>query len=48
MTLPATNPSYLNVALSLRVTSQADRTAVPQGAQNPVLVQGGIDLRNES
>ena len=50
MTLPATNPSYINVALSLQVTSQLDRsgTHVAQGVQNPVFVQGGIDLRNES
>jgi Tfp pilus assembly protein PilW len=50
MSLPATNPTYINVALSLQVTSQLDhaQTHVAQGVQNPVLVQGGIDLRNES
>jgi prepilin-type N-terminal cleavage/methylation domain-containing protein len=50
LAFPATNPSYLGVALSVQAISQLDngQTHVAQGASNPILVQTGIDLRNET
>jgi prepilin-type N-terminal cleavage/methylation domain-containing protein len=50
LTFPATNPSYLGIALSVQVTSQLDnsQTRAAQGTSNPVLVQTGIDLRNQT
>jgi type II secretory pathway pseudopilin PulG len=50
MMLPATNPSYVGVTLSVQVTSQLDagRTHRVIGIGNPILVQSGIDLRNQS
>lgn len=50
MTLPATNPSYIGVALSIQATSQSGTThsQAARGDSNPILVQGGVDLRNLS
>lgn len=50
MTLPATNPAYIGVSLSVQATSQLDtgQSHVATGDSNPILVQAGVDLRNES
>jgi prepilin-type N-terminal cleavage/methylation domain-containing protein len=50
LALPATNPSYIGIALSAQVTSQLDsgQTQVAQGASSPILVQTGVDLRNQT
>lgn len=48
MTLPATNPAYLNLTLQVQATSQLDRTqtTVANGIGNLIKVQTGVDLRN--
>lgn len=48
MSLPATDPAYINVSLSVAATSQLDagRTHTAAGISQPVVVQTGIDLRN--
>jgi Tfp pilus assembly protein PilW len=48
MTLPATNPAYINVTLTLQGTSQLDTggSHTATGVTNPIKVQTGIDLRN--
>jgi Tfp pilus assembly protein PilW len=48
MTLPATDPAYVDVALSVQATSQLDtgQSHTATGVSNPVTVQTGIDLRN--
>jgi prepilin-type N-terminal cleavage/methylation domain-containing protein len=50
LTLPATNPGYVNISLSVRATSQLDttQTHAATGDANPILVQTGVDLRNLS
>lgn len=50
MTLPATNPSYIGIALSVQAASQSGTThsQAARGDSNPILVQGGVDLRNLS
>ena len=52
LALPATNPSYIGIAASVQVTSQLDvgQTHVAQGfsASNPILLQTGVDLRNQT
>ncbi len=50
LAFPATNPSYLGIALSVQAISQLDngQTHVARGASSPILVQTGIDLRNET
>jgi Tfp pilus assembly protein PilW len=48
MTLPATNPAYLNLTLQVQATSQLDttHTHVASGINNLIQVQTGVDLRN--
>jgi prepilin-type N-terminal cleavage/methylation domain-containing protein len=48
LSLPATDPAYLGIALSVQVTSQLDaaQTHTTPGVSNPILVQTGVDLRN--
>jgi Tfp pilus assembly protein PilW len=48
MTLPATNPAYVNVTLLAQATSQLDTTKThsASGIANPIKVQTGVDLRN--
>jgi len=50
LALPATNPAFINVSVSLQVTSQLQRqgqaTQAVRGESNPIVVQTGIDLRN--
>jgi prepilin-type N-terminal cleavage/methylation domain-containing protein len=56
MTLPATDPGYIGITLSVQVISQLDRThthivAGVDGSSStpstdPIVIQAGIDLRN--
>jgi Tfp pilus assembly protein PilW len=48
MTLPATNPAYMNVTVTLQGTSELDTggTHTAAGVNNLIKVQTGIDLRN--
>jgi Tfp pilus assembly protein PilW len=48
MTLPATDPAYINVTLNLPGTSELDTggTHTATGINSPIKVQTGIDLRN--
>ncbi len=48
LALPATDPAYIGIALSVQVTSQLDaaQTHTTPGVSNPILVQTGVDLRN--
>jgi hypothetical protein len=48
LSLPATDPAYIGIALSVQVTSQLDaaQTHATPGVSNPILVQTGVDLRN--
>jgi hypothetical protein len=48
LALPATDPAYIGIAVSVQVTSQLDtgRTHATSGISNPVLIQTGVDLRN--
>jgi type II secretory pathway pseudopilin PulG len=50
LSLPATNPGYLGLKLSVQDTSQLDTShSTPvTGATNPILIQTGVDLRNLS
>jgi prepilin-type N-terminal cleavage/methylation domain-containing protein len=50
MSLPATNPAYVGVALSVQASTQNGTThsQAAAGDSNPILVQGGVDLRNLS
>jgi type II secretory pathway pseudopilin PulG len=47
LSLPATDPAYLQAQLDLQVTSQLDRTraSAASGASHPIVVQTGVDLR---
>jgi hypothetical protein len=46
--LPATNPAYVAITLSVQDTSAGNTTdtAVVQGISKPILIQTGVDLRN--
>jgi len=48
LSLPATNPPYIGIKLSVQNTSQLDASQSKQitGASNPILIQTGVDLRN--
>ncbi len=48
LSLPATDPAYIGIALSVQATSQLDstQTHTTPGISNPILVQTGVDLRN--
>lgn len=47
LALPATNPAYVGISLSLQPTSQlGGQTQAAPGAANPIVVQTGVDLRN--
>ncbi len=48
MTLPATNPAYLSLALQVQAISQLDttQTHTASGINNLIQVQTGVDLRN--
>ena len=49
LTLPATNPAYLDIALNVQVTSQlGGGTQVVRGTSNSIKLQTGVDLRNFS
>ncbi len=50
---PVTDPAYLGMTLNVQDTSQLDKTQftgtphVVRGTTNPIVVQLGVDLRNE-
>jgi hypothetical protein len=48
LALPASDPAYIGIAVSVQVTSQLDalRTHATSGVTNPILIQTGVDLRN--
>ncbi len=49
LTLPATNPAYVDVALDVQVTSQlGGQTQVVRGTSQSIKLQTGVDLRNFS
>ena len=51
---PVTDPAYLGMTLGVQDTSQLDKTQftgtphVVRGTTNPIVVQLGVDLRNEA